>query len=235
MLFDNLNSAPFQDHEKAINNLINVNDRVVLDIGCGAGRIARILAKNGGRVIGIDPSVTQLDRAKALSASNTVKYVRGLGESLPVRNSSIDFCIFFNSLHHVPSDYIERAIHEAGLSLKKNGILYVAEPIAYGPLFELSKSFNDETIVREKAYSALVNIKQSEMIMDMEHYYQSHIYYSSFEEYKKNSISIDTTRSTFFSEHDKELRKSFETLGEKIKDAWCFTQYTRVNIFHTIK
>ena len=73
------------------------------------------------------------------------------------------------------------------------------------------------------------------MIMDSEHYYQSHIYYSSFEEYKKNSISIDTNRSKFFLEHDKELRKSFETLGEKNKDAWCFTQYTRVNILHPVK
>ena len=70
MLFEKLNSAPFQDHEKTINNLINVNDRVVLDIGCGAGALVKHLNSRVGATlpsVGVDLSHNALRLADSVS------------------------------------------------------------------------------------------------------------------------------------------------------------------------
>ena len=56
-------------------------DDVVLDLGCGVGRLTRVLARRAGHVIALDVSPEMLRRAQELNdALNNVTWLLGDGE-----------------------------------------------------------------------------------------------------------------------------------------------------------
>ena len=87
-----------------INNIDLGSEDIVLDIGCGSGKAARLAAKicTNGKVIGIDPSAAMI----RLSNNNTdgklinLKFKKGCAEKIPVANKSFTKVIAINSLHH---------------------------------------------------------------------------------------------------------------------------------------
>jgi SAM-dependent methyltransferase len=58
---------------------------VILDLGCGEGRLVRYLRDSGMRVVGVDPSASMLRRARKRS----VPVVRANGQALPFADDSI--------------------------------------------------------------------------------------------------------------------------------------------------
>jgi len=73
-----------------------VRGRQVLDAGCGNGYLARILAKRGARVVGVDVSPRLLAVAKSheARASLGIRYLRGdLAELSSIANSTFDLVI----------------------------------------------------------------------------------------------------------------------------------------------
>jgi SAM-dependent methyltransferase len=57
----------------------------VLDVPCGQGRHAHLLAEAGFRVDGLDYSAHLIDRARARGTGPTLKYTRGDMRKLPAR------------------------------------------------------------------------------------------------------------------------------------------------------
>ncbi|WP_030542467.1 bifunctional 2-polyprenyl-6-hydroxyphenol methylase/3-demethylubiquinol 3-O-methyltransferase UbiG [Streptomyces albus] len=57
--------------------------RQVLDIGCGTGVFALLLADRGVDVVGIDPAQASLDVARAKPGSERVRWIRGDATALP--------------------------------------------------------------------------------------------------------------------------------------------------------
>jgi SAM-dependent methyltransferase len=55
----------------------------VLDIGCGTGTFACLLARRGVEVIGLDPAAASLDVARAKPGAELVRWVHGDAASLP--------------------------------------------------------------------------------------------------------------------------------------------------------
>lgn len=75
-----------------------------LDIGCGTGRWAGIVAKRVGRLHCVDPSPEALSAAKRnLSDSDNCSFYLGAADNLPVADSSMDFGYALGVLHHVPN------------------------------------------------------------------------------------------------------------------------------------
>lgn len=76
--------------------LPNVRARDVLELGCGAGRWGISLRRRGARVVGLDQSRPQLDKARRLAIRRRVRLplVRANAERLPFRDRSFDlvFC-----------------------------------------------------------------------------------------------------------------------------------------------
>jgi ubiquinone/menaquinone biosynthesis C-methylase UbiE len=56
---------------------------VVLDVGCGTGTFACMLAAAGKRVIGIDPAAPSLDVARRKPAAGRVRWLEGEATGLP--------------------------------------------------------------------------------------------------------------------------------------------------------
>lgn len=57
--------------------------RSVLDIGCGTGTFACLLARRGFEVTDVDPAGASLDVARAKSGADRVRWVRGDAAMLP--------------------------------------------------------------------------------------------------------------------------------------------------------
>jgi SAM-dependent methyltransferase len=55
----------------------------VLDLGCGTGTLAIMLAARGLDVIGVDPAGAMLDVARAKPAADRVRWIHGTAASLP--------------------------------------------------------------------------------------------------------------------------------------------------------
>jgi SAM-dependent methyltransferase len=94
----------------------------VLEIGCGTGAIARILAADGrvAEVVGVDPSRPLLDRARELTAANApIRFEEGDGRALPALGDPFDAVVLHTVLSHVPEP--ERALAEAHRVLRSGG------------------------------------------------------------------------------------------------------------------
>ncbi len=57
--------------------------RTVLDVGCGTGTLACLLAARGVRVVGVDPAAASLDVARRKPGAEAVRWVHGDAGSLP--------------------------------------------------------------------------------------------------------------------------------------------------------
>ena len=98
--------------------------QVVLDIGCGLGRLTRPLAREAERVIAIDISREMLAQAKELNPHlDNVEWVHGDGRSLhPVPDASVDVCVSHVVFRHIPDPAITLGyVREIGRVLRPGG------------------------------------------------------------------------------------------------------------------
>jgi ubiquinone/menaquinone biosynthesis C-methylase UbiE len=88
-----------------------VDDKDVLDFGCGDGQLSLFLAKEKRprRIVGVDINASSIDRAKSnlantsVAAGVKVEFVLGATERLPVADKSFDTVLAFDCLEHVMS------------------------------------------------------------------------------------------------------------------------------------
>lgn len=63
----------------------------VLDVGCGTGTFACLLAEHGYRVIGVDPAAASLDVARAKPHADEVRFLHGDATTLPQLDVDLAF------------------------------------------------------------------------------------------------------------------------------------------------
>jgi len=74
----------------------------VLDLGSGTGRLTPMLAETfGGPVWGVEPHEQMRAQAEAAPHPETVTYLDGRAEAIPLEDGSCDLIVVFLSLHHV--------------------------------------------------------------------------------------------------------------------------------------
>jgi demethylmenaquinone methyltransferase/2-methoxy-6-polyprenyl-1,4-benzoquinol methylase len=104
----------------------------VLDVGCGPGRLATVLAERiapNGSVCGIDPSPQMIKRATARARKHrvTVDFRVGYAQQLPFADATFDAVSCTLALHHVADDDQQTAVAEMYRVLKPDGRLLIAE------------------------------------------------------------------------------------------------------------
>jgi len=209
---------PARTHEEVLCESLALEGARVLDVGCGAGDLVRLMARRGARATGLEISEEALARARAAPPAGGERYCVGRGEALPWGEGAFDAVVFFNSLHHVPVAAQDRAIEEAARVLEPGGVFLVVEPLSEGPMFELMRPVDDETEVRRAAYAAL-----------REACYLTTYRYASYEDFKAEMVTVDPARRGAFEAHDAELRRAFAELGAREPDGYAFPHPNRVN------
>src|SRR5262249_37374499 len=72
--------------------------RRVLDLGCGKGRFARALARDGAWVVGLDRSAAML----AARAASGLERVKGSARRLPLASAAFDAVVAVEVFEHIP-------------------------------------------------------------------------------------------------------------------------------------
>jgi SAM-dependent methyltransferase len=113
--------------------LIPPPGRRTLDLGCGEGRLGRLLAARGHRVIALD-AAPAMGRLAADAGEQLV--VVGSASQLPLPSASVDVATAFMSLQDMPE--LEPAVTEVARVLVDGGrfCIAIAHPIRSGGRFE---------------------------------------------------------------------------------------------------
>jgi SAM-dependent methyltransferase len=218
---------------RLLEELVLLDGRDVLDVGCGEGWLARRLVGAGARVTGIDPLPGALANAREASPeAESLRFVHGTAEALPFADRSFDVVVFFNSLHHVPVASMELALSEAARVLRPAGAVYVQEPLARGPAFELLRPVDDETAIRAAALRALdaasesllTRVETRETVLAVRH--------RDIASLRAQLLSVDPARAELLDAGHHELQAAFQRFGRPVPGGGReFDQPFRIELF----
>lgn len=224
-------TAQRRSNSEALTATLELQGKKVTDIGCGEGHLVRLMTRHGAKVIGVECNPEMLEKAHAEKTVGDEVYHDGRAEELPFSDASIDIAVFFNSLHHVPVESMDQALSEAARVLKPSGKLYVCEPVADGPHFELMQPVHDETVVRAKAYETLQKAGAFGLSQDEEFTYVHPAMHKDFDGFTERMVRINPQHEQAVQKFEDKLRKNFERLGEPTDKGVRFDQPMRVNLF----
>ena len=110
-----------------INDLFPLNQKNILDVGCGGGILAESMARLGGNVTGIDQSDIAIKIAKLHAKENNLSIdykLLNIEDFLKKDSNKFDVITCLEMIEHVPDP--ASIITSCAKKLKKNGRLYVS-------------------------------------------------------------------------------------------------------------
>jgi 2-polyprenyl-6-hydroxyphenyl methylase / 3-demethylubiquinone-9 3-methyltransferase len=98
----------------------------ILDIGCGGGILAEPLARLGAKMVGIDPSDSNIGVARRHAAQSqlTIDYRNSSAEALAADGETFDIVLAMEVVEHVTD--LDAFIDAAATLVKPGGLLFVA-------------------------------------------------------------------------------------------------------------
>ncbi len=219
-----------------LERLLDPHGRDVVDIGCGAGALARALAVAGARVVALEVSEEQLAPALAGDGGSGVRYVVGRAQALPLDEAAVDIAVFMRTLHHVPVKDMMQALQEARRVVRPGGTVYVAEPLSEGDFWALTSMIEDELEARQAAQSALAQALDIglEPVATVE--YEVRLRLAGVDEFRELTVAVDPLRAGIFAAHSSELAETFQRMGEpgERPGERCFLSPTRVDLLQPL-
>lgn len=155
-------------------------DKVVLDLGCGYGRLAPILNECSFKSLSMDVSSRWLNYAK--TKMNCQNAILADAHTIPVKNGSIDVAICIGLFEFINRKYV---LEEINRVLKKGGISIISVPNKYSAFrialrfynFMLGKNRHaDEPSKREMIFLAeqngfkLISFKMNDGLIYLPHF-----------------------------------------------------------------
>jgi SAM-dependent methyltransferase len=182
-------------------NAVDLDGKIVVDVGCGDGSFVRALAGAGAQALGIEVSEDAVARARERDPDH--RYLLGGAQAIPLPDASVDGATLMRSLHHVPDP--NSAFPELARVVRE--FVWVAEPLPEGDFFELLKPIDDETEVRAQAQAAISAQTGFDRVETIE--YELTVPIPGFDELKAFLLAPDPTRAEQFGEFEPLLRERF--------------------------
>ena len=99
---------------------------LIVDLGSGTGRFTAALADAfSAQVVGVEPAANMRATAEAKSRANTMRFVQGHAETIPLDNGVVDLVFMSQVLHHLADG--AKSLREIGRVLKSNGSLCIRQ------------------------------------------------------------------------------------------------------------
>ena len=196
-----------------LERLVSPADKDVVDVGCGGGGLVRALTDLGARVTGVEISESQLATAIEQDDGGGARYLVGRAERLPLNDETVDVVVFMRSFHHVPREDLDAALVEARRVIRPGGAVYVAEPLAEGNFFELTRLVDDETEVRAAAQAALARASTAGLQRETTLDYDAPLTVAGVPGLRARIVAADPGRAARFDELADELAEGLERLG----------------------
>jgi SAM-dependent methyltransferase len=96
---------------------------VVLDVGCGTGSLAVLLAAGGRTVVAVDPAEASLSIAKAKDRAAKVRWIHGDATALPPLNADLALMTGNVAQVFLTDDEWEHVLRGIGTALRPGGYL----------------------------------------------------------------------------------------------------------------
>ncbi len=131
----------------------------VLELGCGTGEIARMIARHASRVDAIDISAPMLERARAMSGDGyaNIRWIEGRAEDVAL-TPPYALAVAGDALHWMDWDIV---LPRVGDSLAPGGVLAIVSAITVDPPW---KPALEEIIPR---YSAMQNFVRYDLTHEL--------------------------------------------------------------------
>ncbi|PWI47054.1 hypothetical protein CEE45_13855 [Candidatus Heimdallarchaeota archaeon B3_Heim] len=149
---DDIHYAPYSPGEKELNVIGDVKGLDVIELGCGGGQIAIVLAKMGAKnVAALDISEQQLNHARLLASREkaNITFLHGDMENLSsLQNASFDLVVSVHAISYVSN--IENVLSEISRILRLNGrvVLCTIHPLQY----VLWEALEEDSIKKVQSY-----------------------------------------------------------------------------------
>ncbi|WP_321947699.1 glycosyltransferase [Paraburkholderia sp. J10-1] len=127
----------------------------VLDIACGEGYGASLLARNAASVIGVDIAREAIDHASRQHAGANLEYRVGSAEKIPVADASIDVVVSFETIEH--HDQQNEMMAELRRVMRPGGVLVMSSPdrVVYSELPGFHNPYHVKELTREEFQALL--------------------------------------------------------------------------------
>jgi SAM-dependent methyltransferase len=101
----------------------DVGGRLILDAGCGMGRFAHVVARWGGRVVGVDLSKAVEAAAENLAGFDDAGIAQADLWKLPFAPATFDLVFSLGVLHHTPNTF--ESLSRLATLVKPDGVLAI--------------------------------------------------------------------------------------------------------------
>lgn len=187
---------------------LNLNNKVLLELGCGNASMTQKIALCGydRNIIACEVDKKQHLKNLKLGIEN-IHFLLCAAQDIKLKDNTVDMVLMFKSFHHIPKEHMKKALSEIKRVLKPSGLLYISEPLYSGAQNELVSIFHDEKQVRIDAFEAIKeSILTGKFKLFRELFFNTEISYKNFEDFKMKQMN-----QTF---HDTSIQKQLE---DKVK------------------
>ena len=194
-------------YKNVIKLLGNIENKVILDYGCGEGRVARFVRDMGAKVIGIDPSKEMIQTASKNYSENIEYHIAGNVNFL--NSNSVDAAMLNFVLCCIPTkEGIVEILKNIGRVLKKGSPLIILSnhPKAVGKEFVSFKILKEDDLFSGKRIRVVLRSEKPFEVID---------YYWSIKDYRDALTEAGFTVSESMEPKIPPNNKDFDWLDEK--------------------
>lgn len=204
---------PLVDDElEVLASLVPLAGRSIIELGCGAARLARSLLRQhpGCRVMGLEVDERQFAKNLA-EPQDGLRFVAAGAQAIPATDASFDLALMLKSLHHVPQPLMATALQEVARVLRPGAFLYVSEPVYAGPFNDIVRLYNDEGVVRAAAQVALDQALQGPLWREAaQRRFDMPVHYRDFEDFERRMMHPTFADHRLDDEKIARVRRAFE-------------------------
>ena len=185
--------APTQAHREVYEDLLDLKEAEIIELGCGAGEVSRAIAAAFPRASITALEVDALQHAANLAAPQlpNLTFAEGSAERIPVGDEGFDIVLVIKALHHVPADRLDRALAEIRRVLKPGGLAYIAEPVFGGAFNEIMRVFHDEEQPRLAAFEAVKKaVAKGGMMLTAEKFFFTPLHVADFADFERRFVQV---------------------------------------------